>query len=89
MANLVRGQLTFVHHDFVGEGSDIEADAVFPDRVIDDMAAMVAEDEEFPLKGHWIIDVIGTGDEYLFHFGFHGQGGGADAFRIHRDFTPG
>ena len=53
------------------------------------MAAMVAEDEEFPLEGHGVVDMVGAGDEYLFHFRFYGQGGGADTFGVDRDLSPG
>ena len=89
VAHLMAGELSFVYYDLIGQGGDVEADGVLLDRVVYNMATVVAEYEEFPLESHRIVDMIGTGDEHLFHFRFHGQGGRSDSFGVDGYLPPG
>ncbi len=87
VADLAAGQLAFIDDGFIGEGGHVEADGVLFDRVVDGVAGVIAKKEQLPFEIVRLFDMIGAGDEDLFHFRFYGEGGRADAVGVDGDFA--
>jgi hypothetical protein len=85
----VAGELAFVYHSFVRQGSDVETDGVLAYGIVDQVAGIVPQYKEFAFKHQGVRHVIRAGDENLFHFRFYGKGRGADAGRVYGNLAPG
>jgi hypothetical protein len=82
VADLAAGELAFVDDGLIREGGDVEADRVLFYGIVDGVAGVVAEEEQFTFEIIGLFDMIGAGDEDLFHFRFYGEGRGADPIGI-------
>ena len=68
---LEAGKLTFINNSFVGEGCYIESNSVLLYSIRNGVAGIISKEEKLSFKLIRIIDMIRTGNEYLFHFGLY------------------
>jgi len=87
VADLAAGELAFVDHGLIGKGGHVETDGVLFDRIVDGIAGVVTQQKELPFESFGVLDMVGAGDENLFHFRLNGEGSRADAFRVDGYFS--